>query len=68
MKKISSVLIADVIHSRREPRLRALLGEKLARATSAHLREKWIRVPYSVTAGDEFLRRLSPWRCSSGSS
>jgi hypothetical protein len=53
-KNISSVLIADVIHSRRELRLRALLGEKLGRATAAHLREKWIRVPYSVTAGDEF--------------
>src|ERR1700691_2567448 len=59
MKHISSVLIADVVHSRREPRLRALLGAKLARATSAHLRAKWIRVPYAVTAGDEFQVVLS---------
>ncbi len=60
MKHLSSVLIADVIHSRREPRLRALLGERLARATKAHLREKRIRVPYSVTAGDEF--QVVPFR------
>jgi hypothetical protein len=59
MKHSSSVLIADVIHSRREPRLRAMLGAKLVRATNAHLRAKWIRVPYAVTAGDEFQVVLS---------
>jgi hypothetical protein len=60
MKSVYSVLIADVIHSRREKRLRTLLGDKLAQATRAHLREKWIRLPYSVTAGDEF--QVVPYR------
>jgi SatD family (SatD) len=48
------VLIADVIHSSRKGSLRALLADRLRRTTEAHLREKRIRVPYAVTAGDEF--------------
>jgi hypothetical protein len=48
------VLIADVIHSSRRARLSALLAVGLRRANRVHLREKRIRVPYAVTAGDEF--------------
>lgn len=54
MKSLSSVLIADVIHSRSQPRLRALLAEKLRQANTAHLRAGRLRLPYGVTAGDEF--------------
>jgi hypothetical protein len=54
VKRQSSVLIADVIHSRRKGRLRDLLGEKLEAASRAHARLKLIRAPYAVTAGDEF--------------
>ena len=54
VKMQSSVLIADVIHSSRKGRLRDLLGEKLEAASRAHTRLKLIRVPYAVTAGDEF--------------
>jgi hypothetical protein len=54
MKRVQSVLIADVIHSSRRERLSALLAAGLRRANRVHLREKRIRVPYAVTAGDEF--------------
>lgn len=54
MPSVNSVLIADVVLSSQEPRLRAMLRENLHRATQAHLREKRIRLPYAVTAGDEF--------------
>ena len=54
MVRVSSVLIADVMESRRESRLRALLSERLASATKAHIHEKRIRLPYAITAGDEF--------------
>ena len=49
-----AVLIADVVESSAKTGLRALLGKKLAAASERHLREKWIKLPYSVTAGDEF--------------
>lgn len=49
-----SVLIGDVIHSSRRSNLRAVLAERLRLANAAHLREKRIRVPYAITAGDEF--------------
>ncbi len=49
-----AVLIADVVGSRRRRNLRALLGQKLEAATRAHLRGKFIRLPYAITAGDEF--------------
>jgi SatD family (SatD) len=48
------VLIADVVGSRTRRDLRALLGQRLAKASRAHLRGKHIRLPYAVTAGDEF--------------
>jgi SatD family (SatD) len=54
MPDVTSVLIADVILSSRQPRLRALLRERLRRASRTHLREGRIRLPYAVTAGDEF--------------
>ena len=54
MKSVQSVLIADVIHSSRRERLSAVLAAGLRRANRVHLREKRIRVPYAVTAGDEF--------------
>jgi hypothetical protein len=54
MKSVHGVLIADVIHSSRRERLGALLGAGLRHANRIHLREKRIRVPYAVTAGDEF--------------
>jgi len=51
---IYGVVIADVLGSSARPDVRALLGKKLAAASEKHLREKLIRLPYSVTAGDEF--------------
>lgn len=51
---IYAVVIADVLASSLRPDVRALLGKKLAAASEKHLREKLIRLPYSVTAGDEF--------------
>jgi hypothetical protein len=54
MKFACGVLIADVIGSTGHSRLREALGKRLRAATKMHLREKWIRVPYAVTAGDEF--------------
>jgi hypothetical protein len=51
---LHAVLIADVVASRSSARLRPSLNEKLRIATIAHLDERLIRVPYSVTAGDEF--------------
>lgn len=52
--KLYAVLIADVIASRAQRRLRKHLGATLALASRRHLRRKLIRLPYSVTAGDEF--------------
>src|SRR5258708_30343591 len=34
--------------------VRSLLGKKLAAVSEKHLSQKLIRLPYSVTAGDEF--------------
>jgi hypothetical protein len=48
------VLIADVIGSSARRDLRAVLGRRLALASRAHIKGKFIRLPYSVTAGDEF--------------
>jgi SatD family (SatD) len=47
-------LIADIVASRSTLDLRSLLNEKLRIASIAQLEEKLIRVPYAVTAGDEF--------------
>jgi hypothetical protein len=52
--KHAAVLIADVVKSSSLHELRLLLGQKLAAASREHLKRKWIRLPYSVTAGDEF--------------
>jgi SatD family (SatD) len=52
--KTYAVLIADVVQSSARAGMRGLLGKKLAAASARHLREKWIKLPYSVTAGDEF--------------
>jgi hypothetical protein len=49
-----AVLIADVIGSSARRDLRAVLGQLLALASRAHTKSKFIRLPYSVTAGDEF--------------
>jgi SatD family (SatD) len=51
---IHAALIADVVASSTRRDVRALLGKKLAAASEKHLREKLIRLPYAVTAGDEF--------------
>ena len=51
---IYAVLIADVVASSTRADVRALLGKKLAAASKRHLDQKLIRLPYSVTAGDEF--------------
>jgi len=48
------VLIADVVASRSTPDLRSSLNDKLRIASIAQLDEQLIRVPYAVTAGDEF--------------
>jgi len=53
-KGIWGVLIADVVRSRSTPGLRSLLSSKLRTATRTHLAQKRIRLPYAVTAGDEF--------------
>jgi len=53
-EKLFGVIVADVVGSSRTRDLRSLLGARLRRVTAAHLREKRIRLPYAVTAGDEF--------------
>lgn len=52
--RIHAVLIADVIASSKRADLRGLLARQLGGASRKHLRDKWIRLPYSITAGDEF--------------
>ncbi|HTV60392.1 MAG TPA: SatD family protein [Verrucomicrobiae bacterium] len=54
MKSPYGVLLADVVASGRQKRLREILGEALRRASLAHQKKGWIRVPYAITAGDEF--------------
>lgn len=49
-----AAVIADVVASGDRDDVRALLGKKLGAASEKHLRQKLIRLPYSVTAGDEF--------------
>lgn len=51
---LHGVLIADVVASRSTADLRSRLNEKLRIASIAQLDEQLIRVPYAVTAGDEF--------------
>jgi hypothetical protein len=52
--EIYAVLIADVMASSARKNMRAQLEKKLAAASEKHLKEKLIRFPYTVTAGDEF--------------
>jgi hypothetical protein len=51
---IHAVLLADIIASTARRDVRAMLRKKLATASEKHLRQKLIRLPYTVTAGDEF--------------
>jgi hypothetical protein len=53
-EKLFAVLVADVVGSSRTRDLRSVLGARLRRVTAAHLHEKRIRLPYAITAGDEF--------------
>jgi hypothetical protein len=53
-KNTVAVLIADVVKSSLRSELRSLLGRGLAAASREHIKRKWIRLPYAVTAGDEF--------------
>jgi hypothetical protein len=48
------VLVADVVGSTRTQDVPSVLAAKLRIATMVHLRERRIRLPYAVTAGDEF--------------
>src|SRR3984957_12380138 len=52
--QLHGVLIADVIESRSRAHLRSSLNEKLRTASIAHMGDKLVRIPYAVTAGDEF--------------
>ncbi|HYY72151.1 MAG TPA: SatD family protein [Candidatus Bathyarchaeia archaeon] len=52
--EIYTVLIADVMSSSGRKNMRAQLEKKLAAASEKHLKQKLIRFPYTVTAGDEF--------------
>ena len=52
--EIYAVLIADVMASSARKNMRTQLGKKLAAASERHLKQKLIRFPYTVTAGDEF--------------
>jgi hypothetical protein len=52
--RLWGVVVSDVVASGRTQDLRSVLGAKLRIATIAHLDEKRIRLPYAVTAGDEF--------------
>jgi SatD family (SatD) len=52
MDRLHGVLIADVVASRSH--LRSPLSEKLRTASLAQMADKLIRIPYAVTAGDEF--------------
>ena len=54
MDQLHGVLIADVIESRSRAHLRSSLHEKLRIASIAHMGDKLVRIPYAVTAGDEF--------------
>lgn len=57
--KSRAVLLADVVESSSRLDLRAILGKTLARASREHLKRGWVRLPYAVTAGDEFQTIIS---------
>jgi hypothetical protein len=52
--KLHAVIIADVMASSSRANLRSILGSVLAGISREHLRQKRIRLPYTITAGDEF--------------
>ncbi len=52
--QVHGVLIADVVESRSRAHLRSSINEKLRIASKAQMGHKLIRIPYAVTAGDEF--------------
>jgi len=53
-KGLWAVIVADIIGSGRTRSVGSLLAVRLRAATSAHLNNNRIRLPYAVTAGDEF--------------
>ena len=53
-KETHAVLIADVMASSVRKNMRGQLEKKLVAASEKHLKQKLIRFPYTVTAGDEF--------------
>jgi len=53
-KSLFAVIVADVVGSGRTRDVRHLLAARLRATTTTHLKEKRIRLPYAVTAGDEF--------------
>jgi len=53
-KASAAVIVADVVGSGRTRDVRSLLAARLRAATEAHRKEEAIRLPYAVTAGDEF--------------
>lgn len=53
-EKLWGVVVADVVGSTRTQDVRTLLAPKLRIATTVHVQEKKIQLPYAVTAGDEF--------------
>jgi hypothetical protein len=53
-RKQYAVLIADVVGSSARRDIRAVLAKRLEAATRAHMKARRIRLPYAVTAGDEF--------------
>jgi len=61
-EKLWGVIVSDVVSSSRTQDLRSVLGARLRRVTAAHLEEKRIRLPYAVTAGDEFQTVVSDLR------
>lgn len=53
-EKLHAVLLADVMHSSARSDIRRLLGSSLDAISRRHISSNLIRLPYSVTAGDEF--------------
>lgn len=54
MPRRFAVILADVMASGKQRRLRETLARKLRQASRAHRAKGWIGAPYAVTAGDEF--------------
>jgi SatD family (SatD) len=52
--KLWGAIVSDIVGSSRTRGLRSVLGARLRLVTAAHLKEERIRLPYAVTAGDEF--------------